>query len=584
MRVRLEAIALLAGAVVLTVVMTYPVAFKLDRVGRIETGDGQWSIWVVAWVAHALLTDPVHLFDANIFYPHTSTLAYAESNVVTGALAVPVYAATGNPYAAHNSVFLVAFVLAGVGAYLLVRHLTRSRPAAAVAAVTFAFCPHVFSHTAHIHLLMTGGLPFTLLALHRLVDLPTWRRALALAAALALTGLACGYYGVFAALLAAGGTVYYFAARRLWRSRAHYQAVVLAAVATGFLVLPAVGHLVALGEGGRPFRSLRDSVPYSANWQAYLASAGLGHRWMLSFLDFGWSEVLFPGFTLLALAAVGVRAGLLARRRARAGRLDTGDGACVPVESGTEVVPTVPDARLAETATFYAMVTAGSFWLSLGPKAGLYTVCYYALPVFSLLRAPARMGLVVVLGLAVLAGIGLAHVRGLLARRGMPSRRLQLVACALGLAALLEVTCVPLHMKEVSPPSPVYATLATLPRGGLVEMPFFWRGADLHRHTYYMRLSTSHWQPLVNGYSDYFPPDYIAMLDTVRWFPTREAFDALRRHSARYVVFHLNFYDRLARPAVLDRIAQFRDYLRPLASDADTLLFEIVAWPGGAAQ
>jgi hypothetical protein len=28
--------------------------------------DGRWSIWVVAWVAHALTTNPLRLYEANI--------------------------------------------------------------------------------------------------------------------------------------------------------------------------------------------------------------------------------------------------------------------------------------------------------------------------------------------------------------------------------------------------------------------------------------------------------------------------------------------------------------------------------------
>jgi len=110
------------------------------------------------------------LFDANIFYPHTGTLAYSEANLGAGALAVPVYWATNNPYAAHNYVVLLAFLLSGVGTYYLVRHLTGDRRGAVVAAICFAFCPYVFAHLAHIQLLMTAGLPFSMLAFHRIVE------------------------------------------------------------------------------------------------------------------------------------------------------------------------------------------------------------------------------------------------------------------------------------------------------------------------------------------------------------------------------------------------------------------------------
>ena len=71
-------------------------------------------------------------------------------------------------------------MIAFCGAYYLARYLTGSRPAAVVAGVLFAFCPFIFARTAHIQLLFIGGLPFCLLAFHRLVDRPTVARAVTL--------------------------------------------------------------------------------------------------------------------------------------------------------------------------------------------------------------------------------------------------------------------------------------------------------------------------------------------------------------------------------------------------------------------
>ena len=70
--------------------------------------------------------------------------------------------------------------MAYAGAYYLIRYLTGSRPAAVVAGVLFAFCPYIFARTAHIQLLLTGGLPFCMLAFHRLVDQATVPRAVTL--------------------------------------------------------------------------------------------------------------------------------------------------------------------------------------------------------------------------------------------------------------------------------------------------------------------------------------------------------------------------------------------------------------------
>ena len=218
------ALVFLAGAV-LSAALTYPTAFELGRVGRVDKGDGQLSIWNVAWVARTLAVDPLHVFDANIFYPHRGTLAYSENNLGAGALAVPVYWATRNPYAAHNFVMLLAFVLSAAGMYYLVRYLTHDRRAAAVSAIGFAFCPYVFAHTAHIQLLMTAGLPFTLLAFHRLADRPNAGRGAALGGAMAAQAICCGYYGVFVALMVGFAILVVAASRRLWSSRSFWTAI-----------------------------------------------------------------------------------------------------------------------------------------------------------------------------------------------------------------------------------------------------------------------------------------------------------------------------------------------------------------------
>ena len=74
--------------------MTAPTLTRLTTVGRFDTNDGLFSIWNVAWIDHALLTAPASLLNANIFSPHTGTLAYSELNLVAGLFGLPWYAAT----------------------------------------------------------------------------------------------------------------------------------------------------------------------------------------------------------------------------------------------------------------------------------------------------------------------------------------------------------------------------------------------------------------------------------------------------------------------------------------------------------
>lgn len=551
----IEGTVVLSAAAVLTVVMTYPLAFGIGTLGRVDTSDGQFSIWNVAWVAHALLTSPSHLFDANIFYPHTGTLAYAEANLVAGVLAVPAYWLSGNPYTAHNSAVLLAFILAGTGMYYLARYLTGSREAAAVAGVLFAFCPYVYARTAHIQLMMTAGLPFSLLAAHRMLDDPRPGRAATLGLVLVAAALGCGYYGVFAGAVVGFACVFYLVSRRRWTHAPYYAAVACAAGVAILTIWPFYEPYLRLQTGTQPFRALEEAKEYSANWPAYLAAEGLGNGWLkTAALDVGlrWNEVLFPGFVALALAAVGIVG-------TRAGGRDL---------ASRDARPT----RHRETALFYGLVAILAGWLSFGPDAGFYSLMYRFAPTFSLLRAPGRFGIVVMLAIAVLAALGVAR-----ALRGR--RRRAAVAAAICAIALVELFPGPLPYRAVGPTPGPYRMLASLPRGALAEFPFFYREVGFHRHAAYMLNSTAHWKPLVNGYSDYLPVDFEAMAVPVSSFPVLDAFNILRKHGTRYVMFHFNWYDHRSLERLQDRLRQYAPYLRKLASEGDLGLYEIIAWP-----
>jgi len=109
------------------------------------------------------------------------------------------------------------------------------------------------------------------------------------------------------------------------------------------------------------------------------------------------------------------------------------------------------------------------------------------------------------------------------------------------------------------------------------RLPVLFRRIDLHRHAYYMLLATHHWQPLINGYSDHIPADFTECMVPISMFPTRESFEILKGYRIRYAVFHLNWYDRRSRPKLLERLQEYRDYLRPLNTAGDVWLFEVMA-------
>jgi len=556
MRLRgaIEATLVVLAATLLTVVATYPVAFHISQLGRINTDDGRWSIWVVAWVAHSLSTDPLNVFQANIFYPHRYALAFSEANIGAGFLGLPVWVATKNPYLTHNVVFLSTFVIAFAGAYYLVRYLTGSRSAAVVAAMLYGFCPFIFARTAHIQLLFIGMLPFSMLAFHRLVDAPSVGRSAVLGVTLWATALCCAYYGIFAALMVSLGTLLYAASRRLWRSSDYWIGIALAAFTSIGLTIPFfLPYLYVQNEMGFA-RTLDNAREYSADLASWASSSAWAHRWWLPAIG-SFTDVLFPGILTIVLAAVGAT---LLLRRPRAAPAAGANGA-----------PPFPR----DTAILYLLVAVIAFWLSFGPDAGLYRVFYATIPIFSFLRAPGRAGVMTTLSLVVLAGPAVVYLAG---RFRHPMR----VTAGLVALAACEFAAFPLtQFRTVEPLSPVYTMLATLPPGAVAEFPYWYQRSDFPRHAYYMLNSTAHWKPLVNGYSDHIPADFRKTVVALSSFPARDSFGILARADARYVVFHLDMYNTRLRERLFERLQLYAPYLRPLAQEGPVWLYEIVAWP-----
>jgi hypothetical protein len=75
-----------AGFALLAILHTWPLAASPATSSRYDNSDAMLNEWTVAWVGHQIISDPLHLFDANIFFPERNTLAYSEAMLVQGVL------------------------------------------------------------------------------------------------------------------------------------------------------------------------------------------------------------------------------------------------------------------------------------------------------------------------------------------------------------------------------------------------------------------------------------------------------------------------------------------------------------------
>src|SRR5262245_61187247 len=98
-------------------------------------GDARLVAWALAWDNHAVASG-LPLFDANIFHPAASALAYGEHFFGISVFSLPVFLLSHNPVLAYNVVWLLSYLLSGAAVHVLTWRLTRDHLAALVSGLT----------------------------------------------------------------------------------------------------------------------------------------------------------------------------------------------------------------------------------------------------------------------------------------------------------------------------------------------------------------------------------------------------------------------------------------------------------------
>ncbi len=474
--------------VLIAIGMTWPLASVVDREIAWDLGDPAFNSWVLLWTGGQVLaflsgdfTALGRYWHGNIFHPEPLTTAYSEHLAPQMLQALPVLAVTDNVVLAYNLLFLSTFVLSGLGGFLLVRDLT-GRPVAAFAAgVAFAYAPYRLSQFSHLQVLSAQWMPFVLYGFRQFLETGR-RRALAWgSAALVVQNLSCGYYLLFFSPFAGAYAAYELAVRRRLRDWAAWRAFAVAAVGVAVLTIPMLLPYISVRDKGVGVRSLREIARFSADTHAFVAASPSSWLWGERLSEFWQAEGEgFPGATILALALLGITAGLVRRWRVRRALGPTGmpawrqvltgvlsvlliahvysavsalvtGGFAVPVgeawgqshEAASMLLRTVllavawllaikrrgdserDDGR--SPWVFYAVATVVAATLAMGPNIvvngvaispGPYAWLMQHIPGFDGLRVPARYLMLVTLFMAVLAGLGASALIGRARRIG----------------------------------------------------------------------------------------------------------------------------------------------------------------------
>lgn len=523
----------LAGAALMVTALSVFVTWPLAAVMSSQIAahhDAFFSIWRLGWIAHVLTTSPGHLFDANIFYPSQTTLAYSDATLLEGLIAAPLFWAGMSPSLIYNVLLLGGFAGSGFGMFVLARHLTHSTGPALVAAAAYTMLPYRIEHFMHLELQWSMFVPLTFWALHRAVESERWQWGAAAGVFLWLQLISCVYYGVFLAITLVAFVPLLALTVDDGRRRSTLVPLAAAALVAIALSLPlALPYRSAANDLGG--RTIDDIMQYSATPANYFATAASSRLWGWTADRWGASELrMFPGAVALVLAAMS-----LLRRPWR------------PV-------------------ILYGVTTLLVIDLSFGLHSSLYRTLLDHLAPLRGFRSVSRFAAIGLCALSLLAAFGTDALRR---RLRQPRARAALVPVLLGLM-LLDSSNGPMDLEPgvAAEPPDAYRMIRSAAPGTLLELPM----PDLDRlpgrEPYYQAWSIWHWKPLVNGYSGYYPRDYLTTVLRMDVFPEEGTIDRLRAHGVRYVVVHRAFYEPAAYTRLVLQMAAHAEF-KPLGRFKD---------------
>ncbi len=525
--------------------MTWPFAARLHV---IDAGDSAYFAWAVGFQLHALKTDPLGLPHGNFYAPSRFTFFMDEPVLGTGLLVLPLSWFTDDAILLFNLARLLTWILTGLFTWRLGRDIGLDPPAALATGAFFAFSPIRVDQLAHLSTLGTQWIPLVYLFARRFCIEPTVADAARTGLFFALSFLACGYHGLFFAVLLPVSLVPFLFGPRvktvLVRSG---WAVVVAAVFLYPLYALSREALAPLGF----VRSTGDTLKYAASLQTFLAANGWNRVWGGLTENFrGDPSNLFPGLVVVVLAGAAL----------------------------VRLPRHIPRTEWRLVAALAVLgLTAGL--LALGPEIRMRGVTLFPgpfallreyVPVFSNIRATGRAGIFVAFALALLSGLALNSLR-----------RSTIVSGIALIAFLAEARIAPIPAPPFtnvidsrhSVPR-VYQWLGQRPAGTIVaELPAR-AASDFGRPAFhdsiYMVWSTMHWQRLVNGFAGAETALVQRFRATAGSFPEAEALDVMKEARTKYVLVHLRGFGPNQRERMEEQIAQMKDRLREVARFANS--------------
>jgi len=193
--------------IALTLLMTYPLIFKLNFYLTGDTSAGVWSFW---WIKYSIFNKTNIFYTNHLYHPIGLDLSLFPLSYFNIISSLPLQFFF-NEIVTHNIMVLFSFVMSGFGTFLLVKYLTKDTKAAFISGVIFAFSPFRFGHLmGHLSIISTEWIPFFVLYLIKTIKEKNLKNAVFAGAFFSLSALSEWHYLLFLSIFSSVMLLYYF--------------------------------------------------------------------------------------------------------------------------------------------------------------------------------------------------------------------------------------------------------------------------------------------------------------------------------------------------------------------------------------
>ena len=529
----------LLGALIIfslfSIYITFPLLFKL---GMYTTGAGDELLiaWIHSWVIHVLFTNPLSLFNANIYYPYYNSLAFSDLFITGSLLTAPFVYLFSQPIVANNVTFISSLIFLGFSLFLLSYYLTTNYFSSLLSGMLIIFSPATLSNAVQIQMLEIYWVPLSILFF--LIFLKTNKTKFFM---LFLMCFLLQFYNSFLpAYFILFSVIIIFLLKWLEEKEKiiiylHRKNLLLLLISFIFII-PLVVPYFQVSQEFHYTRDLRDSIHFALQPEDLLfpgVNTRLG-TYLIRYIQTnqhsqnnefkaGYLGLVFSFLVLLTL------------------------GVCFKDRK-----------KLTFNEKGFLTIAFTGLVLSFGPFLHLnrqtihhpfpiplpYMLFYYVMPGFQGFRNSQRWEMLFIIGIAVV--ISLVFVR-ILKRTSIKKQSIIYCLLFIGIIAeFLPFNYIIVTQKENFPK--IYSWMATSPpETPFIILPIYnWNmqpyvGQELYREYY----STIEFRPMVNGYSGFSPPPWQEFIGYMhKKFPDNKSVLKLHALGVRYIIIDKNSYDQ----------------------------------------